>query len=300
MTPVFGAKWDGTPVATGIYDTQFFAGRPAPVSQLSGSTFRLTQSTWLLPPAGATQLQVARGIQIDEQLVSSTTIDGLFLIQLTFTNITNTPLYGIVDRAATLNGGITYSDVFIGLAADPDIGDAGDDWTSYDPSTNIVCGYDAAFSEGSFSAERNTPGIVGLRVLRAPTGAEVRLNSWVNSSQTALDWQAGTTSQIHGYGMISGTDAYPPDEPGLLMGHLPPSEGDARIMATAGPLQLAPGASQTIVIALAIAPPVAGTFTSGVTVIPGDPTDSTRPLHSITATLRAKLQQAAQLLALLN
>jgi hypothetical protein len=74
---------------------------------------------------------------------------------------------------------------------------------------------------------------------------------------------------------------------------MPPTTGDVRMSVTAGPLTLAPGDEARIVIAVAIAPPVGGTFTSGVVMQPGDPFDTSRPLYLTAADLRAKINAAA-------
>src|SRR5690606_32022619 len=137
-----------------------------------------------------------------------------------FRNITNQPLYRIVDPNVAASG-ITFSDAYVGLALDPDIGNADDDWLSYDESLPAVYAYDANFAEGGFGAQQGTPGLLGMRVLRAPAGAHAVLNGWANTGQFSFDWQAGDNTQFAGYGMLSGTGSYSPDHPGATVGHLP-------------------------------------------------------------------------------
>lgn len=302
-TPVFAGVWDGLAVSTGVYDTEYFAGRPAPrTDQLAGGPVAIQQHTWILPPVSALPLAVARGIQIEERLFASPAVEGVFLLELTYRNISRDPLYHIVDSdPEVVAQGVTWTDAYIGLALDPDIGAADDDWMSYDESLGAVYAYDAAFLEGGFSTQQSSPALVGVRVLRAPAGAGTVLNGWTNVTQgTTGDWQAGTQSQVNGYGMLSGLSSYAPDHPGTLVGHLPGSAGDVRITATVGPLRLAPGESATAVFAIALGLPSAGTFTSGQVVPPGTPGDTGRPIHAVAANLRARLIAAEALLPLLQ
>ena len=71
-------------------------------------------------------------------------------------------------------------------------------------------------------------------------------------------------------------------------------------MATVGPLRLAPGDSARIVLAVALAPPAPGTFTSGTNIPPGNPDDTGRQMYRVVALLRERLAEAETLLPLLN
>ena len=301
-TPVFGALWSGTAVSTGIYDTDFFAGRPVPSSFSSGGRFTLSQTTWILPPAAAMQFAVARGLEIRERLLTTTSEEGLFLVELKFRNITQDPLYALVDPAMTDVGGATFENAYIGLALDPDIGsveqESDDDWASYDGEQATVYAYDAAFLVPGFTVNQNAPAMVGLRVVQRPAGTGVVLNAWTR--QTASDWEGGTSTQAAGYGMLSGLQSYTPDQPGTLIGHLPVAAGDVRTVATVGPLRLAPGDSAAVVLAIALASPVAGSYTSGTVINPGNPADTARQLYAVAGLLRQRLAAAETLLPLLQ
>lgn len=302
-TPVFAAVWGTQLVSTGVYDTEYLAGRPAPRTQLlGGGGFSLTQSTWIVPPFTEMALTVARGIEVSERVIASTAQEGVLLVELTYRNITNDPIYRILDADSEVQTtGITYTDAYIGLALDPDIGNAEDDWLSYEPSLSSVFAYDASFSEPGFTTQSNAPALVGLRVLRAPAGAGAVLNGWINTPQTP-DWQAGFNSQISiGYPMMSGIQVpFAPDGQGLLVGHMPPVPGDARIVASVGPVRLAPGQSATAVFAVVVAAPTAGTYQPGAALQPGTPGDQARPLFAVSANLRSRLVAAESLLGLLQ
>ena len=298
-TPVFGAKVDGTAVSTGIYDMNFFAGRPAPLAITASGQFTLSQTTWILPPAQVQQFVVVRGLEVRERLLTTTSADAVFLIELTYRNISNSPLYAIVDPGVG-QVGVTFEDAYIGLAVDPDIGsndsESDDDRVTYDAEAATVYAYDAGFLVPGFTVNQNSPGLVGLRVLERPAGTAVSLNAWTR--QTAVDWQGGTTTQVAGYGMLSGLQSYTPDHPGTTIGHLPESAGDVRMVAAVGPLRLAPGDSARVVLAVAIASPSPGTFTSGTNIAPGNPEDTSRQIHAVAGQLRATLATAGGLLTL--
>jgi hypothetical protein len=76
---------------------------------------------------------------------------------------------------------------------------------------------------------------------------------------------------------------------------MPQDAADLRMMVTAGPVTLAPGDSAAVTVAVVLAQPAPGTFTSGTVLDPGNPTDDTRALVATAAPLRARAQAAAAL-----
>jgi hypothetical protein len=291
--PVFTALVSGRAVSLGAYDHGYLAGRPAPVSTSATGSATLRQPAWVLPPTRQHLALVAtvRGIEIREEITTADNVSGVVLIRLTFRNITDTPEYLVADPV--LETGITYTDAYIGLALDPDIGEADDDWLSYDADLDMAFAYDARFAESGFTGGSATaPGLVGLRALRAPIGTTVILNGWNNRA----DWIAGTTTEAAGFGMLSGRSVFEPAHEHPRIGHLPPEQGDLRLSVTAGPLTLAPGAQAEIVLAVAFAPPATSTFVSGTLVPPGDPLDVGRALYRIAAPLRERMVAAQSLL----
>ena len=291
--PVFAALANGRAVSLGAYDHGYLAGRPAPVSTAETGSATLRQPAWVLPPTIEHLLLAAtvRGIEIREEITTADNVSGVVLVRLTFRNISDTPEYFAVDPA--FRDGITYTDAYIGLALDPDIGAADDDWLSYDAELDMAFAYDARFAETRFTGGSATsPGLVGVRALRAPAGTTVILNGWVNQA----DWIAGTTTEAAGFGMLSGRSVFEPAHEHPRLGHLPPEPGDMRLSVTAGPLTLAPGAEAEIVLAVAFAPPAPGTFESGTLVSPGDPVDASRVLYRIAAPLRERMVAAQSLL----
>jgi hypothetical protein len=93
--------------------------------------------------------------------------------------------------------------------------------------------------------------------------------------------------------MLSGIRPYAPDHPDLGIGFLPSVPSDMRMTVSAGPVTLPPGDSVTITVAVAVAEPVPGTFTSGAGFLePGEPHDQTRPIYAVAAGLRERLLAA--------
>lgn len=299
--PLFAGMMLGDTVSLGAYDTPYLAGRPAPTVTQSGDSVAIRQTTWVLPPPPLLQFVTVRGLAIDQHVIATQRTDDVVAIRLVFRNITGEPLYQLVDPHPMIPAsGVTISNAFIGFLLDPDIGDAQDDWISYDPELDLVFAYDGRFSETNFGSGFNLkPGLVGLRVLERPEGSNVRvaLNGYARSTDYSADWKAGTITEGAGWLILSGTRSYQPDDPSRWIGHLPPETGDMRLTVTAGPLDLAPGDSAAITIAIVMAEPAQDTFTSGNLQDPGNPTDPSRQLLRIAANLLERARAADALLA---
>jgi hypothetical protein len=123
------------------------------------------------------------------------------------------------------------------------------------------------------------------------------LNGWPSTiAGVQGDWKAGQITETLGYSLMSGRLAYAPDHIDDTIGHLPNSSpADYRISVSAGPITLAPGDSTFLTVAIALAEPVAGTFTSGTLVPSGDPKVPDRTIMKVAATLRQRLVAAEAL-----
>jgi hypothetical protein len=297
--PIFAGMMLGDTVSLGAYDTPYMAGRPAPTVTQTEDSVAVRQTAWVLPPASLLQFVTARGVAIDQHVVSTRRVEDAVAVRLVFRNITAEPLYQAVDPAMP-EGGATIANAFIGFLLDPDIGNPQDDAISYDPELDLVFAYDAHFAESNYGSGYNLkPGLVGLRVLERPEGANigVALNGWARSKDYSADWKAGTITEGAGWLMLSGTRSYQPDHPSRWIGHLPPETGDMRLTVTAGPVTLAPGDSAAITVAIVLAEPAAETFNSGNLQDPGNPTDPSRQLLRIAAGLLERARAADALLA---
>lgn len=278
-------------LALGIYDPAYMAGRPAQEFSQTTDRFGLKQSFWTVPPAAviSTLAPTVRGIEVNEELIAVSAQGDVAFVKLTFRNVTNNPAYQAVDPLVG-SGGITYSSVYIGFGLDPDIGAATDDAITYDPTQDMVYAYDMDFSEATFgSGQGGQPALVGLKLMEGPGGGSVvALNAWPSQ----YDWAAGDPSKPEkfGWGVLSGLKPLPglPDMAGQQIGHIPTTPDDYRISVAAGPLTLAPGADASITVAVILASPVAGTFTSGTLVDPGNAWDGNRQIARIAAGLLQK------------
>jgi hypothetical protein len=294
--PLFaGIMLGADTVSLGIYDLTYYAGRPFPQVQVATNLFTLRQSYWLLPPM--LQTTTVRGIEITENVVASPNVDDVLVVKLVFRNITNKAAYRAADPLVPPNG-FTFDRVYVGFGLDADIGTSTDDLFSYDPDLNAIFMYDAAFQESTFNGAANTqPGLVGLRILDAPGAARRVLNGWPSTvAGVTGDWKAGLVTERLGHSMLSGRLAFAPDHADDTIGHMPGSNpADYRISVSAGPVTLAPGDSTFLTVAIALADPAAGTFTSGTIVTSGDPKTVDRTIMKVAATLRQRLLAAEAL-----
>ena len=275
-------------LALGVYDTDYLAGRPEPVYTPSSSGAVLRQSTWIVPPTNVilSNAPTVRGIEVEEEITTTSDSNVVFL-KLTFRNITNRDSYRAIDPVVP-TGGMTFNQVYVGFALDPDIGTPSDDLVTYEPALDLVYAYDANFLEEIFNAaDAGVPALVGLKLVKAPTGATSKaLNAWpITINNQSGDWQAGTATERGGFSMLSGLRSLPPDHPGQLIGYVASTPGDYRMSVGAGPVTLAPGEETSITVAIVIAAPVAGEFNTGQIVPAGNPTDEGRQIRRIAGTL---------------
>lgn len=284
-------------LALGIYDTDYLAGRPAPVLETTPERTTLRQTTWIIPFTSViiNNMPSVRGIEVEEEVIGTPNSDVVY-IKLTYRNITDRESYRAADPVVP-SVGMQFEQVYIGFALDPDIGISADDMVTYEPALDLVYAYDSNMLEENFSAaSRAAPGLVGLKIVSAPTGATVRaLNTWpIQYGFGSGDWSAGTATERSGFSILSGTSSYEPDYPGQQLGYVPSLPSDFRMSVTAGPVNLAPGEAATITVAVILAPPVPGEYTSGELVPPGNPGNSDRQIRRIAATL---FERAANVVA---
>lgn len=280
MTALVGSQ----PVALGLRNVgaipNYWAGRPLPAT-LGTSPYHVRVPAWIVPP---TSVQTAlRGIEVVHEVVVREDLPDVLLIRVTWRNISADSVYRLLDPA-TPEGGVTYTDAWLGFILDPDIGAFGesdDDLVSYDAARQLVFAYDANFEVGAFSGGwSGRPGLVGLLFLEGP-GSLVRLNAWPRS----MDFAAGS-SDDDGRALLTATQTTPSNHPDARVGYAPDTADDDYIMSVAnGPITLAPGESASARFAVLLAAPAAGTFAAGQLQPAGDPLDPDRPLAATAAPL---------------
>jgi PEGA domain len=267
-------------VALGIYDNAYLAGRPAPLLDEENDEVHITQTTWIVPPANAIGRPTVRGIQVTQEIFATPLAEDIVMVRLVFRNITNEPLYRSLDPTVPAIG-LAYDQVFIGFMLDPDIGVPGDDAFSYEPILSLAFAYDSNFDENGYGGGYNKkPGLIGLRMVVAPEFTRTVVNGWTTQGNSS-DWFAGQVTEPTGWYNLSGVRPFQPDHPDIRIGHLDDEPGDVRLSVSAGPLHLNPGDTAAVTIAVMLADPVPGAFTSGTRMDPGDPNDRTRVLYSV-------------------
>jgi hypothetical protein len=169
------------------------------------------------------------------------------------------------------DGGYRLAQVYAGLFMDPDVGDAGSDYSSALLPFNMTAAYESdfrglrwyAYPPEIFGAPFvRGPGFVGVRYLRSPaepvTGAGHLLTMFSNNTGAATGWpDARGVSQLWRY--LSGNlSRYPvgPDNACWVVNPiqrrlcaLVQAAVDTRYYAASGPFTLAPGEVRTIVLA---------------------------------------------------
>ncbi|NIR44461.1 MAG: hypothetical protein GWN51_08955, partial [Gemmatimonadetes bacterium] len=212
----------------------------------------------------------ARGISIDHTISADEAHTGVLLIRLVYRNLTADSLYLAIDRPLRDNApNQTYRTAYAGLALDVDVGDAGDDFIGYVPDQDLAFVYDSDFLEAGFDVFSESPALVGVRMLEAPAGTDIILTGWPGE----WDWDGATSQEQLAWLFASGTheEDVIPNHADPRIGYMPAVPADIRLLVTAGPIDLAPGDSAVVRLAVAIADPVAGSYTSGTAVEPGDP-----------------------------
>ena len=291
----------GDTVALGPYDWHYLAGRPAPLVSWD-QHFRLQQEAWVAPPSDATYLTTVRGLAIKQDLVASPDLEDVLVLRIVFRNISNDPLYRKVDPLVP-SGGITYEDAWIGFALDGDVGLADSDLLSYEPDLDLVYIYESDFHAPGFSVDwQQRPGLIGLRALETPQGTNVRLNGWVRELEPGKsgDWFAGTPNEASGWYYLSGQHTSLPNHEHPRVGFVPEEPVDVRASVSAGPVTLAPGDSAALTVAVMLAAPKPGSFSSGTVVPPGDPLDPDRAIADVAQELMEKAEAAKTLLHLVR
>jgi len=299
---VVGTTTEPTPLALGLYNVMgtdtYLAGRPVPVVRSDANGWTLEQTTWILPPPLTLQTVTVRGIALEQKVFVPAGVDDLLIVRTVFRNITGDASYALMDPLMP-EGGVTFDQAWVGFAVDADIGPtADDDMLSYAPDLDLAFIYDGNFRETGFTGGwADRPAMVGLRVLEAPAGSTVVLNGWPSSA----DWLAGKTlnnglQEGHGWFVINATQTFLPNHADPRIGYFSDNGADMRMVASAGPLTLAPGDTAVLTVAIVLAPPQAGSYTPGTVVAAGDPTDAARQILQVAAPLLARAKAAESLL----
>ena len=221
------------------------------------------------------------------------------VVRYDVTNISNNPDYRRVHPQVPA-GGFTLQNVYLTPMLDPDVGgfsDANDDAGTVFPAEGIAIAYDRNFAVANWAAPYNTrPGVVGLKVLSTDAGP---LKGVMFMEDSLLDWKT-RANELEAYSVLTAARGAPAisgctNRTAVLICGAVEGADDVRIGWSAGPIaSLAPGQTRTMTIALALAAPVTGTFTSGQALLPGNASDTeiastTKPSYLMAANVRNRL-----------
>jgi hypothetical protein len=228
-------------------------------------------------------------------------LQDAILVRFDIRNITTDSDYRRVNPEEPV-GGHTLTDVFLVPVIDPDIGGAppvaegSDDNVTVFPADSLLVAYDQGFQVSTFTAGDNVrPALVGMRLVSGPAATGAR--ALLFDRQKAPDYEE-TLGERASYRLLAagrmGARAGCSGTQADVYLCTPETPHNALMGWSVGPLTLAPGASTSLVIAIVIAYPKAGTFTSGTNVAPqnSDVTSTARPIYQIAEPLRALADQA--------
>lgn len=277
-----GGAQAGDTIATQIYDVAWVGRRP--VRQLtSGRSQMIEVEYWGAARYNGESL-LGLGIKQTILAVDSAAVDDVLFVNFVIENISDDERYRQLYPWVPVEG-ITYESLYVGFGLDADVGVSEDDLGTFDPSLDLSFIYDASFQDSELGDYSDRPALVGLVNVEVPDNAsERRFTMWRRED----DWDDGDR---HGFGwrILAGrlTAGDPiEDHPAAEIGHQGSQPHDYRITETAGPIRLEPGASIELTVALLLAEPVAGTYTPGTLVTPGDPTNPNRLILEIAGDLR--------------
>ena len=230
-------------------------------------------------------------------------LPNAILVRFDVTNVSASADYRRVHPEEPA-GGHTLNDVYLAPTFDPSIAcgvggcgtgeDRDDNATLFAPESLLVA-WDQEFSVPQFGGGFATaPGLLGVRLVDGPAG----------TSAKAVLFDAGITPDFvtpglehTTYKLLSGGRAGAvvgcTDHAPAALVCSPETRSDIRMAWSLGPIaSLAPGQSEHVTVAILMASPVAGSFTSGTGVAPRNTSpqafaDTTRPIWTIARQLRA-------------
>ena len=228
-------------------------------------------------------------------------LQDAFLVRFDVRNITTDPDYRRVNSEEPV-GGHTLTDMYLTPVIDPDIGDVapgaegGDDNVTVFPADSLLVGYDQAFQVNNFTEGWNVrPALVGVRLISGPAGTTAK--AVLFDRPKAPDYE-GALDERTSYRLLAagreGARTGCNDTQASVFLCSPETPHNPLMGWSVGPITLAPGQSTSLVIAIVLAAPKTGSFTSGTNVAPqnSDVASTARPIYEIAEGLRTLADQA--------
>lgn len=221
----------------------------------------------------------------------------VIVVRYDITNISNEPDYRRVHPEIPA-AGFTVRDVYLTPVIDADIGgallgEADDDVGTIFPAEGLAAGWDRDLAVSYWSPPWKTgPGLVGLKVLETDAGTPKGL---IFVSDT-LDYLTAA-SEAEAYAVLTaGRGATITGCTNYAAAYICGGElgNDTRLGYSVGPIaSLAPGQRRTLTVALMLAAPSPGAFTSGQGLPPGNTSEA-----ELASTTKASYRLAGNLRAL--
>ena len=244
------------------------------------------------------------GLEVRTTFQLSPAFPDVLFIRFDVTNISTDSVYQLVHPEVPA-AGLTPRDIYLTPVIDANVGltppttplaEVEDDNATVFPVDSLVAAYDQNFSVAGFGSTSSArPGLVGLRLLSAPAAAK----ALIAEERDELDYVSVLTERntyrLLAAGRAGAANSGCTDYTSAYV-CAPESGNNVLIGWSIGPIaQLAPGQSTSLTVALVLAEPAAGSYTSGTNYPPQNNLlgSTSRPLYGIASTLRTLSGQIA-------
>ena len=237
------------------------------------------------------------GLEVKATYFLPETFQDALIVRYDITNVSADPEYRRVHPQVA-PGGFTVRDVYLTPVLDTDIGGAGlgeadDDVATIFPAEGLAAAWDRSLFVNQWSAPFKTaPGLVGLKVLDTDAGTAKGV---IFASDTLDYFTIAREAQAYAI-LTAGRGALLAGCTNFTTAFVCSGEAgdDVRIGYSVGPIAaLAPGEHRTLTVAILLASPTTGEFTSGTAVLPGNTSET-----ELSSTTKASYRLAGNLRAL--
>lgn len=242
------------------------------------------------------------GLEVKTTYFQPATFQDVLFIRFDVRNISREADYRRVHPDAPANG-FTVTDVYLTPMIDADIGGAfntehADDAATVFYDQKLLVSYDREFDirrTDWIPKWADAPGIVGLQLIDAGPSGDARA---VLFAADTLDF-ATAGAELEAHTIVSAGRAAPLagcTASAQLFNCAPETGSDVRMGWSIGPIAaIAPEQTYSVTVAILLASPKAGSFTSGTGIAPRNDAigDNTRTIYTVAELLRALAAQAA-------
>lgn len=236
------------------------------------------------------------GLEVKATYFLPQQFQDVLIVRYDVKNISNQPDYRRVHPQIGPNG-FSVRDVYLTPTIDVDVGGAfgnepDDDAATVFPAEGLVMAYDRNLAVSRWLPPWNTgPGLVGMTILDTDAGTP----KGVVFSTDTLDYLT-RARELEAHAVITAGRGTPLSgcadyAAAFICGG--EAAQDVRIGYSVGPIaSLAPGETRTLTVAILLAAPTAGQFTSGTALLPGNTSEAelastTKASYRVAAALRA-------------